>query len=87
MKHINSNTNWAFLALMLILLFSAGKPIEEQQIVINKPAIAKQVFADSYLLESSVISDIKKYTKVGYTVKSCNGASSSGVWILVMEKY
>lgn len=64
----------------LLFAFTSG------DIFTFKPAIPKEVFADRYIFETSVIPDIKKYTKLGYIVKTIE-TTSAGNTFLVMEKY
>jgi len=41
-----------------------------------KPETPKAVFVKEYRMESDVVAAVRKYTKAGYIVKSCNGAGS-----------
>ncbi len=54
-----------------------------------KPAHPKQIFVRvyGYQDEESMKKDIFKCHKLGYIVKSCDGAGSYGYRTLIMEKY
>jgi hypothetical protein len=54
---------------------------------IVQPALPKQVFTDWYSMSTSMTSDIIRYSKMGYVVKSVTANSQKSEYILVMEKY
>ncbi len=77
------NLLYFLLGLSMIILTSATTA----SILTIKPETPKAVFVKEYRMESDVVAAVRKYTKAGYIVKSCNGAGSGGWWILIMEKY
>ena len=54
---------------------------------IIQPAKPTSVFCDWYTYSTSMTSDIQKYHKLGYVVKSITANSQKSEYILVMEKY
>jgi hypothetical protein len=52
-----------------------------------EPAKPKSVICFYEYQELHVVERIREYVSRGYIVKSCNGTSSAGRWIVIMEKY
>lgn len=77
------NLFYFVLGICLIVLTSATTV----SVMKIEPAKPKSTIVFYEFNEYDVVSKIKTYVKQGYILKSCNGASSSGRWITVMEKY
>jgi len=77
------NVFYFILGVCLIVLTSATTV----SVMKVEPAKPKSVICFYEYQETYVVEKIKKYTSAGYIVKSCNGAGSSGRWIVIMEKY
>lgn len=81
---MNKTILGAILVLALMVLVSATTV----SVMTVKPAKPVEVFTDWYAISSSLTSDIKKYHKMGYVVKTVtSGGGEGSKYILVMEKY
>jgi len=78
---------FAFILGCLVFIIISSTTIPTTTNTVVQPAKPTTVFCDWYTYSTSMTSDIQKYHKLGYIVKSITANSQKSEYILVMEKY